>query len=108
MTQRFCRVCRGWHSLEEEWPHNCRPEPNWNRADLPSPRLIRDGLEDVWNPVNGKIYDSKSAYYRAVKDAGCEIAGNDSSISTAHKKPVEVKTPAGLKDTLKNAWDAHS
>lgn len=108
MTQRFCKICRGWHDLDRPWPDNCLPERNWNRADLPSPRLIRDGLDDVWNPVNGKIYDSKSSYYRAVKDAGCEIAGNDSSISTAHEKPVQVKTPPGLKDTLKQAWEQHS
>lgn len=106
--QRFCKVCRGWHSLDEPWPHNCRSEPNWNRADLPAPRLIRDGLDDVWNPVNGKIYDSKSSYYRAVKDAGCEIAGSDSSITEAHQRAVETKTPSGLKDDLKRAWDAHS
>jgi hypothetical protein len=108
MRQRFCKVCRGWHSLDEEWPHNCRGEPNWNRADLPTPRLIRDGLDSVWNPVDGKLYDSKSAYYGAVKRAGCEIAGNDSSLTTALEKPATVKTPGGLKDTLKAAWDAHS
>lgn len=35
--------------------------------------IISDNLNDVMNPANGKIYDSKSAYYRAVKDAGCNI-----------------------------------
>jgi hypothetical protein len=108
MTQRFCKVCHGWHDLDRPWPDNCRPERNWNRADFAAPRLIRDGLDDVWNPANGKVYDSKSAYYRAVKDAGYEIAGNDSSVMNAHEKPVEVKTPGGLKDDLKAAWEQHS
>lgn len=105
MTQRFCKVCRGWHDLDLPWPDNCRPERNMAQSDLPAPRLIRDGLDGVWNPVNGKVYDSKSAYYRAVKDAGCEIAGNDSSISRAHEKVVQPKVPTGLKDDLKAAWD---
>lgn len=108
MTQRFCKTCRGWHDLDRPWPDNCLPERNWNRADLPSPRLIRDGLDDVINPIDGRPYSSKSAYYRKVREAGCEIAGSDSSIMNAHEKPVEVKTPSGLKDDLKAAWDAHS
>lgn len=32
----------------------------------------------LMNPADGKMYDSKSAYYQAVKDAGCTIVGNDS------------------------------
>lgn len=105
---RFCKVCRGWHDLDRPWPDNCRPEPIWAASDLPRPMVIGDSLGDVWNPVNGKIYDSKSAYYRAVKAAGCEIAGNDSSVQTAHTKTIEPKTPPGLKDTLKQAWEQHT
>lgn len=108
MAERFCRMCRGWHDLDRPWPDNCLPERNLNRADLAAPLLIRDGLDDVWNPVDGKRYDSKSAYYRTVKSKGFEIAGNDSSIATAHERPVERKPPPGLKDTLKAAWDQHS
>jgi hypothetical protein len=50
------------------------------RSSLPAPSVIRDELDGVKNPVDGKTYDSKSAYYRAVKSAGCEIVGNDASI----------------------------
>ena len=108
MTQRWCRVCGGWHDLDLPWPDNCRPERNWAQSDLPAPRLIRDGLDGVWNPVDNKIYDSKSAYYGAVKRAGCEIAGNDSSVTTAHEKAREIKTPSGLKETLKAAFESNS
>ena len=108
MAQRFCKVCRGWHDLDLPWPDNCRPERNLVRGDLPTPRLVRDGLDDVWNPVNGKVYDSKSAYYAAVKAAGCEIAGNDSSITKAHERKVETTGPEGLKDDLKAAWELNT
>jgi hypothetical protein len=47
------------------------------RSPLPAPMIIRDYLDGVVNPCNGKRYDSKSAYYQAVKDAGCEIVGNE-------------------------------
>lgn len=78
------------------------------RSDLPVPQLIRDGLDDVWNPVNGKRYDSKSAYYAAVKASGNEIVGNDSSFKAATEKTVEVTAPKGLKDDLKSAWEQHT
>jgi hypothetical protein len=46
-------------------------------SSLPAPSIIRDGLDNVVNPVDGKAYDSKSAYYQTVKAAGCEIVGNE-------------------------------
>lgn len=47
------------------------------RSSLACPSIIRDELDNVKNPVDGKLYDSKSAYYQAVKAAGCEIVGNE-------------------------------
>jgi hypothetical protein len=35
------------------------------------------GSKGVVNPADGKKYDSKSAYYKAVKDKGYEIVGNE-------------------------------
>ena len=108
MTERFCKVCRGWHDLDRPWPDNCLPERNLARADIPTPRLIRDGMDPTWNPADGRTYESKSSYYAAVKAKGYEIAGNDSSITKAHERQVERKAPPGLKETLKQAWDQHS
>lgn len=108
MVQRFCRVCRGWHDLDQPWPGNCLPERNLARSDLPTPRLIRDGMDATWNPADNKMYDSKSAFEKAVKAKGLVIAGNDSSITQAHEKPRDVKPPPGLKDALKAAYDQHS
>jgi hypothetical protein len=42
-----------------------------------APMVIADGLADVLNPADGKRYDSKRAYYRAVRAAGAEIVGNE-------------------------------
>lgn len=48
------------------------------RSHLPSPMVISDSLDGVWNPMDGRHYDSKSAYYRSVRQRGGEIIGNES------------------------------
>lgn len=40
-------------------------------GSLPSVRS--DGMSDTFNPADGKTYDSKSAYYKGVAAAGCNI-----------------------------------
>jgi hypothetical protein len=41
------------------------------------PAIRADGMDPIVNHANGLIYDSRSAYERAVKDAGCVIVGDD-------------------------------
>jgi hypothetical protein len=72
------------------------------RSHLPSPMIRPDGMGDVWNPVDGKRYDSKSQYERAVKDAGCEIVGDDKG---HWSKPAPEYRPEGVKEDIKQAWD---
>lgn len=60
------------------------------RSDFPSPIVIRDALDSVVNPCDGKPYDSKRAYYQAVKDHGCVIVGNEAekmAEAPAYAKP---------------------
>ena len=91
------------------------------RSELAAPMIIRDGLENVVNPCDGKPYDSKSAYYRAVKNAGCEIVGNEAeklaaACSTPARNPVtkdEIvdamhKVEAGYKPALERDKDFDS
>lgn len=40
---------------------------------IQAPMVISDSLADVKNPTDGKIYDSKSAYHRQLKQAGCHV-----------------------------------
>lgn len=61
------------------------------RSGLPMPMIIRDHLDDVVNPVDGRPYSSKRAYEKAVRAAGCEIAGNDPSIM--RQKPTVEDSP---------------
>lgn len=57
------------------------------RSHLPCPAIRPDGMSDTWNPATGLLYDSRSAYYRAVKDAGCEIVGDDRAFSEPSGPP---------------------
>lgn len=49
------------------------------KASAGAPMVVSDnlGLGGVLNPADGKRYDSKRAYYRAVRAAGGEIVGNE-------------------------------
>ena len=55
-----------------------------------APYIISDdlGMKGVFNHADGKLYDSKSAYKKAVKAAGLEILGNDAPRDV---KPAEPK-----------------
>ena len=37
MTQRYCKVCTGWHDLDEPWPDNCLMQRSTS-----GPQVIRD------------------------------------------------------------------
>jgi hypothetical protein len=79
MRSRFCKACAGWHPADAPWPIACIAywgEPA-KRSDQPAPMLIRDGMDPIRSMADGQLYDSKRAYERGVRAAGCEIAGND-------------------------------
>lgn len=39
--------------------------------------VIQDSMNPTWHPATGEILDSKSAFRKATKAAGCEEFGND-------------------------------
>jgi hypothetical protein len=59
------------------------------------------GLQGVLNPADGKMYDSKSAYYRAVKDAGCVVLGDDAPTQAAKPKQKPINWEKAVAETLK-------
>jgi hypothetical protein len=75
-TYRICRSCGDMHEVSE-WPRECLEQFRKARSDLPMPAIRSDGMDPIMNHANGLIYDSRSAYERGVKDAGCEIVGNE-------------------------------
>ena len=60
------------------------------RAGLPAPFVISDVMDETLSHADGRHYTSKSKYYKAVKEAGCEVVGNDSSyMNPKPRKPFE-------------------
>jgi hypothetical protein len=47
------------------------------------------GINGVFCHADGKTYDSKSAYYKAVKAAGMEIVGNEKLTSSPKSRDVD-------------------
>jgi hypothetical protein len=86
LTIRKCRDCGGLHQTDE-WPSECFGQFARQRSDLPMPAIRSDGMGTILNHADGRLYDSKSAYYRAVKDAGCEIIGNEKLPERQVKEP---------------------
>lgn len=87
--ERFCKVCRGWHDLDQPWPVECWKEPARARSDLAAPMIIQDHMPPVQSMLDGKMYDSKSALRATYKAAGVVEVGND--IKAEPKKPDRPK-----------------
>ncbi len=82
-----------------------RPPRIVSRSDLPAPYIRSDGMGDTLNPADGRTYDSKSAYERAVKAAGCEIVGNDPTFRNPSTPKYEAAP--GLEQDIKTAMEQH-
>lgn len=101
--ERFCRVCGGWHDLNEPWPFNCIPEAVHARSDLPSPMLIADSMTPVQSMLDGQMYDSKSALRRTYKQAGMVEVGNDPSITNPKPRQKPKADRAAVKAAVRKA-----
>lgn len=94
---RFCRVCKDFHDLEAAWPEACVSHFGVQASEAPFVRA--DGMEAVQSMVDGRTYDSKSAYYASVRRAGCEIVGDD----RAGYGPRPEYRPQGVGRSIKEA-----
>lgn len=45
-------------------------------ASADAPQVIRDGMDPTFNHATGRFYDSKRAYERDTRRAGCVIVGD--------------------------------
>ena len=76
---------------------------NDGRSHLPAPMVIPDGMDDTRNHADGQMYDSRSSYMRAVKDAGCQVIGDDihpDDISISRPEPDFGDVGQDIKDAM--------
>ncbi len=91
MRQRFCRVCRGWHDAEGDWPRECMG--HWGnpvaRSDtIAIPTFVRDSIEPLWHPADGQYYDSKAKFRAVAKAHNMIEVGNEKQQDTRTRDPV--------------------
>jgi len=99
-TYRKCQACGDIHDVAA-WPRTCLEQFRKARSDLPMPYVRADGMDPIINHANGLIYDSRSAYERGVRDAGCEIVGGEK----IEPKARPVLSDRELKQDIKTAMD---
>lgn len=82
--------------VEGEWVRNARgnlvkhygpPRTPVAASDFPSPRVIGDGMEPTEH-IDGRLYDSKSAFRAVTKANGMIEVGNDPA---RFNRPGQVK-----------------
>ncbi|EJB03761.1 hypothetical protein Rleg9DRAFT_2598 [Rhizobium leguminosarum bv. trifolii WSM597] len=84
MRERYCRVCGGWHALDQ-WPHSCMPAQNAAQSDLPAPHFVSDSI-DIQSMHDGRHYTSKAKLRSEYRAAGVEEIGNEKP------RPIEKPT----------------
>lgn len=99
-TYRKCQACGDIHDVAA-WPGPCLEQFRKARSHLPMPAIRADGMDPIMNHANGLVYDSRSAYERGVKDAGCVIVGDDKLTPS----PRPVLSDRELKQDIKTAID---
>ena len=65
-----------------------------------SAMIVRDTMDALRHPVTGKVVDSKSAFRRMTKDAGCVELGNDAA-SVTERRPDQDRS---LRQDIHKAW----
>lgn len=84
------------------------PKAEWSEREARrikgrGPMVIRDGMDPIRSMADGRWYESKRAYERAVREAGCEIvAGLDPASYVAmpsEGEPVEVSVKKALAES---------
>lgn len=72
---RKCGACGDYH-WTNAWPAN-HVEPQPQRSSLPSPSVVRDGLDDLVHPITNQRIDSKREFSRITAENGGIEIGND-------------------------------
>lgn len=99
LRYRVCPDCGEMHDVHD-WPGNHRM---WNEV-VCCPMVIRDGLDDLWHPVDGKLYDSKSNFRRTTKESGGEEVGNELQKDARYDNTVTQDEVAKAYNMVSNGY----
>lgn len=99
--QRLCKVCGGWHELDQPWPEACAQPTVAPSHGLSVPMVNFDTMDAVQSMTNGLYYDSKSAMRKEYKRAGVVEVGND--VPTEKPKTDHVARRKAIKASVGKA-----
>lgn len=74
-------------------------------ASRPAHGVISDGMDAIQSMADGKMYDSKSNYYRDLKARGYEVVGNERP-AFDKAQPREFQSQ-GVEQSIKRAMAQH-
>jgi hypothetical protein len=111
VSEKERRVSGGFKHLSEskvlEYSEGKFKESGWLISDTvkaPSHYSSYDsmgGVNGIFNPADGKRYDSRSAYISAVKAKGLEIIGDDAPKTVSRPKVNDIDWRPAVAETLK-------
>ncbi len=91
----------GWIKTERGWRKSYGPpQTAMRRSDYPCPRIISDTMPPTEH-VDGKFYDSKSAFRKVTEAKGYVELGNDTARFKAPDRPQ--RDASNLNATLHKA-----
>lgn len=62
-------------------------DPNWRPPPIEAPYIRTDEMPAIQSNADNKFYDSKSKYYKSIRDLGLEIAGGTKRVADTPSVP---------------------
>ena len=69
------------------------------------PAYISDHMDPTKHMADGRIYDSKSAFRKATRAAGCIEVGNETAAVTKPRAPVALDRRERRDDIKRSIWE---
>lgn len=95
MAQRFCRVCTGWHDLNEDWPIACGGHFGQKSGSM---QIVKD-IEPYKSVLTGERIAGRRQHRDHLKAHGCIEVGNEKM------KPFAPNYVGGLGGDIKKAME---
>lgn len=100
---RKCKVCGGWHRLEQPWPHNCRSEAP-PRADFPTPQLAPSFQPFMTGPGADAEYIGSRNDKRQYMERN-DLAEYDAGVGRRNEWVEEIEQDRELVQTIKRTLE---
>jgi hypothetical protein len=74
-------------------------------SDCAAPHVIRDQMDALRHMADGKMYDSKSAFRKATKAAGCVEVGDQPNYGRNRRDPPKLDKRERVEAIKKTIYD---